>query len=502
MVGSEDCLYLNVWAPCGAAIAAKGRRLPVMMWIHGGGNSMGSADHYTVANRLAGNQHVVVVTINYRLGVLGWFHHPALQCADSSAEDRSGNYALLDLIEGLRWIRDNIHAFGGDRDNVTIFGESAGGFNVLSLMCSPLARGLFHRAIAQSGGIGRARLVYAENYVDDADPGSSVSSREIVNRLLVAAGRGVDRAEAKALQNRMPLQEIAAFLRSRSPQALLEPFAGTAMGMYRLPTQLRDGTVLPDIPAIEQLSDASRYNCVPVIVGTNRDEAKLFLAADPRLTTMLDGKIPQVKDWNHYHRQTRYFSDQWKLLGADDPARAMRRAQGPSVYAYRFDWDEQPRLPMMDMAAHFGACHGLEIGFVFGDEGREMASLRGAFTNENLAGRRELAHAMSSYWSRFAYSGDPGRGIAGELPEWTAWDDRSPDGPKFLVFDTRADGGIRMSSDEITAAALKQRLFDDRHLFESVDALRALYKEMFFPEMFHADHHWDEEEYLSLGSQA
>ena len=150
VVGSEDCLYLNVWAPAGSS-DLDSEPLPVMFWIHGGGNTIGTANTSNGA-RLAAEQNLVVVTINYRLGVLGWLSHPALRQAERSAHDASGNYGTLDMIAALQWVQYNIASFGGDPDNVTIFGESAGGRNVYSLMfLSPPAAGLFHQVIAQSG---------------------------------------------------------------------------------------------------------------------------------------------------------------------------------------------------------------------------------------------------------------------------------------------------------------------------------------------------------------
>jgi para-nitrobenzyl esterase len=176
VVGSEDCLYLNIWSPR-AHSSADAEKLPVMVWIHGGGNTIGTANTYP-ASGLAGGEQVVVVTINYRLGFLGWMSHPALRMADRDALDASGNYANLDMIAALRWVQDNIANFGGDPGNVTIFGESAGGRNVYALLASPLAKGLFHRAISQSGSMSTTPRWRAENFQDDAQPGQTLSSRE------------------------------------------------------------------------------------------------------------------------------------------------------------------------------------------------------------------------------------------------------------------------------------------------------------------------------------
>ncbi len=144
--GSEDCLYLNIWRPRGEA-----RGLPVYLFIHGGGNSIGtgsSRDYY--GNAVAGKSNMVFVSVNFRLGVMGWFRHPAVT-GSGSAEDQSGNFGTLDLIKALEWVHENIEAFGGDPGNVTIAGESGGAMDVLSLLTSPLADGLFHRAVVESG---------------------------------------------------------------------------------------------------------------------------------------------------------------------------------------------------------------------------------------------------------------------------------------------------------------------------------------------------------------
>ena len=145
IVGQEDCLYLDIQAP----IHSLNKRLPVMFWIHGGGNTSGVKDYYNFSEFIK-KQQVIVVTINYRLGPMGWFTHPAIQGLQSGL-DKTSNFGTLDIIQALRWVQSNIASFGGNSDNVTIFGESAGGHNVLSLLSSPISNGLFHKAISQSG---------------------------------------------------------------------------------------------------------------------------------------------------------------------------------------------------------------------------------------------------------------------------------------------------------------------------------------------------------------
>jgi para-nitrobenzyl esterase len=201
--GKEDCLYLNVWAPAFKAdqVPAASDRVPVMVWIHGGGNSIGNGGSYN-GSVLANDYQLVVVSINYRLGPFGWFTHPALRSDQASAEDNSGNYGTLDVIRSLEWVRDNISRFGGDPDNVTIFGNSAGGTDVMSMMVSPLAERLFHRAIVQSGGLRINPIAAGENYQDDTPPGHPYSSREVINTSLIRDGLAQDRDAAKGYQDK------------------------------------------------------------------------------------------------------------------------------------------------------------------------------------------------------------------------------------------------------------------------------------------------------------
>ena len=197
IVGDEDCLYLNVYAPAFAAdaVPTAKERLPVMFWIHGGGNTVGASSFYN-ASRLASEQNVVVVSANYRLGLRAWLRHPT-PTAGLDPIERSGNFGTLDLIAGLRWVRANVAGFGGDPANITIFGESAGGQNVFTLLGSPLASGLFQRAIAQSGGSWGSSIAEAEHFADDAEPGDPRSSGELLLELLQRDGRATDREQAK-----------------------------------------------------------------------------------------------------------------------------------------------------------------------------------------------------------------------------------------------------------------------------------------------------------------
>jgi para-nitrobenzyl esterase len=445
--GSEDCLTLNVWAPSDAA----SERLPVMLWIHGGGNVQGGSDFYD-GEALAVRQRVVVVTINYRLGPLGWLRHAALRDGDGiTPEDASGNYGTLDMIRALRWVQTNIAAFGGNPESVTIFGESAGGRNVVALLQSPLARGLFHGAIVQSGGTRSSGLDEAEQQVADRALRHGPGSHELVARLLGERAAGKSNAE------------IVAFLRAQTPEAVLLAYPetdseGDHTGFYELPQQFRDGVVLPrvEVPAAFAAGD---YNRVPVIFGTNRDEAKLFMFASSKYVRRFL-RVPRLRDEDHYDREASYRSRFWKAFGVDEPAAAMRRAQGPSVYAYRFDWDEEPSVLGADLGKMIGAAHVIEVPFVFGHWNLGPNS-KLLFGDENAPARLALSDQMQSYWGQFAWTGSPGRGRDGQQPAWTAWDPSGPTAGKYLVLDTPAGGGIRMAHETESTAAIATELASD-----------------------------------------
>jgi len=447
--GNEDCLYLNVWAPADAR--PRESRLPVMLWIHGGGNSVGHGGFFD-GGALATTERVIVLTFNYRLGPLGWFHHVALREGATSDAERSGNFGTLDLVRALQWTRENAAAFGGDPDNVTIFGESAGGTNVVTLLVSPLAHGLFQRAIVQSAGLTTTTPADAEHAVDDPEPGWRHSSQEILYALLEQDGRAKDRAAARAEAARMSPAETAAYLRGKTSAELLTVAApGNFGGILELPEVFRDGTVLPHESPFELLGQRGRWNEVPIVLGTTRDENKLFLFSDPRLVRRWFGLFPQVRDPKRYELSADYVPKMWKATAADEPAMRLRAGGVERVWVYRFDWDEEPKILGADLGKLLGASHAFEIPFEFGhfDFGREGNFI---WMKANEHGRLALLAAMMSYWAQFARTGDPGAGRAGELPRWRPWDGAGKDAPTFVVLDTPAGGGIRMSSDVMTKA--------------------------------------------------
>lgn len=493
VVGSEDCLYLNVWSPSSQQdVGAKQR--PVMLWLHGGGNTIGTANTYP-GSKLAGGEEIVLVTINYRLGFFGWMSHPALRGAERDLLDASGNYANLDMIAALTWVRDNIANFGGDPENVTIFGESAGGLNVYQLMASPLAKGLFHKAISQSGSVATTPRWRAENYQDAAQPGQKLSSSEWLVLQLQNAGRAADPMAARVVLDSMSDQQIQTFMYSRSADQILEGIDAGA-GMYPAPQGIRDGTVLPEETLYSVFANPENYNSVPLITGSNRDEAKLFMAQSPDFVERRFGILPRIKNELAYNSMAAYISDNWKAMAVDGVANIITANTSNPVFAYRWDWDEGSNSMLVDYSTLLGAAHGLEVAYVFDDfDGGIIAP--GLYNQDNSPGRDVLAAQMRSYWSEFARTGKPGKGREGVLPTWQSWNTGQPN---LMLLDTAADDGLRMVEQPMTTNMLKLRLAEDAGI-PTLLARCTLHVQLFLQANAGADV-WSEAEYKALGCSA
>ncbi|MDQ0465134.1 para-nitrobenzyl esterase [Caulobacter ginsengisoli] len=432
VVGQEDCLYLNIYAPPLSAVAAPAAKLPVMVWIHGGSNTWGRAQQYDGA-ALAARFKVVVVVIQYRIGALGWMSSAALREGGSLPEDASANFGTLDQIRALEWVRQDIGAFGGDASRVTIFGESAGGQNVAALLASPRAKGLFQRAIIQSGGFDSTPVAEAEH----TDPFAS----DKVAPLIVGAGKSVTGETLRAA----PLSAVFAAYRSDN---------------YSPVRMINDGVVLPAEGIRAVIDRPATFNAVPVITGTNHDEMKLFNALNPRQVNFLFGKLPLIRDQGLYEAASAYPTRMWRVNAVDRSADAMTAGGHPAVWTYRFDWDEEGKVLGVDLGRLLGAGHSLEIPFVFGHWSLLGSFDRFAFTKGNAPTRIALSDAMMSYWVQFATTGDPGRGVDGKLPLWSPWTGDAA-APRTLLFDTPKGGGVRMAPEADSGEKIVDDLWKD-----------------------------------------
>ena len=410
---SEDCLFLNVWAP---AETAEPR--PVLYWIHGGGFTGGSGSTSIYDGARLAADGAVVVTINYRLNVFGFLAHPALSA--ESPHGASGNYGLLDMTAGLEWVRDNIAAFGGDPGRVTIFGESAGGGAVMAVMLMPQSKGLFHRAVAQSNwihGWDRPLAGDAGGLTPAEAQGTAVAAALGVGDLDPDAGLAAMRtASADDMLAAMRAGEGSPFLRS---------------GHVWAPNV--DGWAVPDDPLA--MYAAGRQHPVPLVVGMNGNEGSLMTRALPlsgaeAFALHLEGMYPADLVGAllaHYD-----VTDATMRAGLDHlvhdlyfagPVRAHARHQSAvaPVWMYHFT-----RVPPTPWGEALGAHHAAELVYVFGtlttdDEPGERPlglSPLGDFTEVDTG----LSETMRAYWVRFAATGDPnGPG----LPAWPAWDPAS-----------------------------------------------------------------------------
>ncbi len=402
---SEDCLSLNIWTPeLPDMPLAAGHGRPVMVWIHGGGFTTGSGSVFLYrCGDLVRNGDAVVVTINYRLGALGFLGHRAL----SDDAGHVGNWGLHDQIAALRWVQENIGQFGGDAGNVTIFGESAGGFSVAALLGIPSARGLFRRAIVQSGGAHVHSMPEAER----------------------AAGRLADALGVPTLDRdamvRIPAVDLVA---ATNEIAKHRPDPGVVPLPF-LPTL--DEVFIPEHPlrAIQSGSAAE----VDLIIGTNRDELTLFELGNPALGSLDESgverwvgnaapDVPIAELLSSYReaRQSRQEGvgarDMWVSIGTDNVFRwpslqlaAAQHANGAATYVYLFEW-ESPAF-----GGVLGSCHALELPFVFGAVRVPAVQL---FTGTGPE-VETLSSQMQSAWLSFARSGDPGH--SGSQP-WSQWD--------------------------------------------------------------------------------
>lgn len=460
MVGSEDCLFVDIYRPNRADYQSED--LPVYVWIHGGSNNFGTAKQYD-ARRLAADSDVVVVVVQYRLGPLGWFFHPDVQTAGADPLSDSGNFGTLDHVQALQWIQDNIAAFGGNPDNVTITGESAGAHNVLNLMVSEQGENLFHRAVSQSGAMNTRNTAAARTSAnqhiewlirlleDRANPETPLTPEQ-------AATMREDMEAAGTLNE---------YLRAADGRDLYQAvFNYSSLSSYGA---IEDGVVMPKggwIPAFS----SGNFNNVPVILGANEYEQKAFMplfgqalkAAVPTIpsgdrswldllevafegTLTLDEVLPTQLDKDVYETTGYYGGRAWRAKYVDELATLISQHQ-VNTYAYDFRWGSEGSGPEpFDFI--YGAGHAAEIPFFFGaDQG--LFDL--PFTAENEGGRVELQRAMMAYMADFVRSGNPNGEFSQDLLNWDSWSNNTAD-DKLIIFDADFDNAqISLSDEAIT----------------------------------------------------
>jgi para-nitrobenzyl esterase len=456
--GSEDCLYLDIYRP---ERSSHQGLLPVYVWIHGGSNNMGAASQYD-GTFLAKQSDIVVVTVQYRLGPLGWFFHPAIQTGGSDKLTDSGNFGTLDNIQALKWVQKNIQFFGGDPNKVTIAGESAGGHNVMNLVVSPLGKGLFHRAMSQSAGSPTVPTIEAlrsaNTYIDKV-----IRYKENLEAIKATERRTAMEANG-TLRGYLNAVESTTFFMALLKYGPVPGFQG-----------IEDGTVIPTggrMPAIK----AGSHNKVPIILGTNEYESKPFMvlfsprkppAGSPNpytwfnLLDVLNGKqkpgggvfkledvLPTQADKDLYEITGYYGSRNWTAKNVDTVARELVKVQD-NVYAYFFKWGGIGSGPSpFDFIC--GAGHGAEIPFFLGGE-KSYGFFLSSFVPANEAGRKELQKLMMQYLQNFIWTGNPNNpsGVK-QLTEWKKWSN-DQGAPKKIVFDaSKEKANLMIMNEELT----------------------------------------------------
>ena len=413
IVGTEDCLYLDIKAPT----KKSEKLLPVMFWIHGGGNISGLKDIYDFSTMVK-KHDVIIVSINYRLGPFGWFTHPSIQNKQNGL-DKTSNFGTLDIIKALEWVNKNIILFGGDPSNVTIFGESAGGHNVLSLLVAPQARGLFHKAISQSGYTTSVDLVSA--YKQDSKTTYTHTSEFTVNELLKINYEGKD---------------IYSFLKDLSAYDFFRSY----LGKYNseIPLLTNDGIVIPTIGLKKALGTKDMLNNVPLIAGSNRDEVKLwiglaeyFVEVDFSIIGSIFG-IPRVKlkDEDSFEAFNYFRSAAWQLRGVIEPLSSLHAAGNYQTYSYRYDWDDHRKFFIADFQKLFGAAHATEIPLLTGNN--KLVGDYGFLLYPIGPSKKFTSKNMMRFWTNFAKFGEPG-----ESSNKIKWEKYSPDRKNFIILDRK-----------------------------------------------------------------
>ena len=450
-VGTEDCLYLDISAP----VRKESELLPVMFWIHGGGNTSGLKDLYDF-NKMVRRHNIIVVRINYRLGPFGWFYHPSIQGFQSGI-DKTSNFGTLDIIAALRWVKKNITLFGGDPENITIFGESAGGHNVLSLLVSNKSKGLFDKAISMSGYTTSIDPIDAFKQEKESSTSSHTSS-EIVKKILEDF---VDQKEEYTNQ------EIREVLLNLTTEDFFKHYANRET-YEEIPLLTSDNIVIPKMGLRRALYEEDYVNKVPTIAGSNRDEVKLWLATAEYFVELDFSpvgsllSIPKVrlKNEDAFEAFNYYRSHAWKIRGVDIPLEGLYKSGNHNLFAYRYDWDDHRRYVVGDFKKLIGAAHATEIPLLAGN-----AKLVGGYPLSDLiypAGKSKLftSRNMMRFWTNFAKNGEPG-----ESTNSIEWDPIVKDKEltsSYIILDRKEN--LKMNNNKKTFKSLAEELHIDKRV--------------------------------------
>lgn len=438
----DDCLFVNIYKP-----VSKKEKMPVMVFLHGGGNVGGTANRSF--SSFVKETGVIVVSVEFRQGAFGWFQSRGLQTGDRMTD--SGNFAMLDIKLALEWVQNNIEAFGGDKQNVTLSGFSAGARDALNCVISPAMKGLFHKVLSLSGGMTTCSVREGRRW-----------SNQKLAKILVRRGRFSNQKRALKYVKRIGKKKLNKLLYSLSDKEVKKIAGATSLRLTNFPQNFRDGKVIPK--AGFDVLEYGGYNRVPMILGSNNSE---FANVSYKTLHRILVKNPKTfKNRAQFYRllkkskeygsklQTSFYLERLANKLSIDPYHE-------DFYTYRFKWGEDRRVVGANYARYVGAIHGMDVDFLLGRYKKgEAGTSDSIYTRANLPGRQALTSVMRQYVSNFCHTGNP-NGIDGQgnVPvQWEKWR-RVPGSKRIMTFSaSRREAEVNMISRTINRAKVKRQM--------------------------------------------
>lgn len=439
----DDCLFLNIYKP----IKESETPLPVMVFLHGGGNVGGTANRNFA--QFVEETNVIVVSVEFRQGAFGWFNSRGLQGEDKLIN--SGNFAMLDIRLALRWVQRNIEFFGGDRNNVTLSGFSAGARDAMNCMISPIMKNMFHKVISFSGGMTTCSI----------KEGRQWSNRKLA-QVLVRRGRFSNQKRALKYVKRLKKEKLNKLLNSLTDKEVRRMVKSTGLRLTTFPQCFRDGTIIPK--AGFECLEWGGYNRVPMMIGSNQSEfanmsyntMKRILTKSPRTFKNKKEFYKILKKAKRYgsQLQSSFYLEKLAAKVSVDPYHS-------DIYTYRFCWGENKSVVGSHYANYVGAVHGMDVDFLLSRYKKGNATtIKNIYNKSNLKGREELSSVMRQYMKNFLYTGNPNGADAdgNALTLWEKWRN-VPGSKRIMQFSaTRTKARVAMTSKYINRVKCKRNM--------------------------------------------
>lgn len=440
----NNCLFVNVYKPL--KTAKETEQMPVMVFLHGGGNAGGTANRNF--SKFVQETGVIVVSVEFRQGAFGWFSSRGLPAGDKKT--KGGNFAMLDIKLALEWVKHNIGAFGGDSGNVTLSGFSAGARDALNCVISPLMKGLFHKVISFSGGMTTCSIKEGRKW-----------SNQKLAQVLVRRGRFSKKKNALRYVKRMGRKKLNRLLNSLTDAEINRMADSTGLRLTNFPQCFRDGVVIPK-GGFERV-EWGGYNRVPMLIGSNNSEfanmsynaLNRILQNSPRMFKNMSQFYKLLKKVKKYgsQLQSSFYLEKLASKFSVDPYHC-------NIYSYRFSWGESKSVVGANYAKYIGAIHGMDVDFLLGRYIKgDNVTPKSIYTKANRKGRNALASTMRQYLKNFLYTGNPnGTDAYGQsLPKWNRWGRAGS--KRIMTFSaTKTKAKAAMTSRYIDRAKCKKKM--------------------------------------------